>query len=539
MTGTGSFIRLILRRDRVKLPVWIVSVVASLVAIAPLLRNVYGDMSELTMLHQVFGTNPAGLMLTGPMDAPTLGALMTVETLLWWAMAMVLMNVLFVVRHTRHNEEIGAQELLLSGRAHRAAGLNAVLLIAVVMNLIVAVGIGAGLDMIEQSWGSEHAWLYGLAMGLFGMVWAAATAVVVQLVESSRAAIGTMVACMGGAFLLRGTGDFLGTMNPRGVLEPAWYSWLSPFGWLQATRPLTFPEWWPLWISAGFVIVATVGAFLLLARRDVGAGLLPARKGRIRAGATLRTSLGLTWHLQRNVFLGWLVGVVAMVAMVGVLVPEMSGIYDSNDNLKQMIQAMGGDGAIVPSFLAAMLNMTSLLVMAYAVHALGRLRGEESSGRLEPLLATRLGRTKWLGENLLIVVAGSAFMMAVTGLLLAVFVNSNPEYAVTVSDYVGAGISYLPAVLVFVGAYVLLFGLIPRVAGLLVWLYFGLVAFMTWLGPMLKLDERIMDLSIVNHLGTPPVTDVAWTPLLIMLAAAAGGLVVGWLAWRRRDMQTG
>lgn len=88
------------------------SVVVSLIAMVPLLKNVYGDQQSLQMVYQTFSINPAGLFITGPMDAPTFGAMMTIETLLWWGLAVAFMNVL-IVRHTRQNEETGAQELFV------------------------------------------------------------------------------------------------------------------------------------------------------------------------------------------------------------------------------------------------------------------------------------------------------------------------------------------------------------------------------------------------------------------------------------------
>lgn len=535
--GTKTLIGLILRRDRVKLPLWIIGITTSLIAMVPVLRDVYGDEASLTTLYQTFSLNPAGLFLTGPMDAPNFGALMTIETILWWGLAIAFMNTLLVVRHTRQNEEIGAQELILSGQVHRGTSLIAVLIIAFLANALIAVGIGAGMAALETSlWTTDQAWLYGLAMGLFGFAWAAIAAVIAQLVESARSANGILAGLIGVAFLLRGIGDFMGTANADGVLQPTWLSWLSPFGWLQATRPLTFPEWWPLIVPGIFVVVAGSVAFFLLSKRDVGAGILPARKGRARASRFLATPLGLTWHLQKNIFIGWLIGIVAMVVTIGVLVPEMTHVYESSENMKTLIAAMGGTGAIIPAFLSAMLSIVVLMVIAYVIQGLGKLRGEESSGHLENLLATRLSRMKWMGLHSSVVVIGGAFMLALSGSLLALCVNLVSDYQLDIWEYTVAGLSYFPLLFIFAGMYIVFFGLLPQISGLILWVYYGFVAFMAWLGPLLQLDQRILDLSLMTHLAAAPAEAVAAQPLIIMTLVTLGLLVVGSAAWRHRNL---
>jgi len=535
--GTKTLIGLILRRDRVKLPLWIIGITASLIAMVPVLRDVYGDEASLTTLYQTFSLNPAGLFLTGPMDAPNFGALMTIETILWWGLAIAFMNTLLVVRHTRQNEEIGAQELILSGQVHRGTSLIAVLIIAFLANTLIAVGIGAGMAALETSlWTTDQAWLYGLAMGLFGFAWAAIAAVIAQLVESARSANGILAGLIGVAFLLRGIGDFMGTANADGILQPTWLSWLSPFGWLQATRPLTFPEWWPLIVPSIFVVVAGSVAFFLLSKRDVGAGILPARKGHARASRFLGTPLGLTWHLQKNIFIGWLIGVVAMVVTIGVLVPEMTHVYESSENMKTLIAAMGGTGAIIPAFLSAMLSIVVLMVIAYTIQGLGKLRGEESSGHLENLLATQLSRMKWMGLHGIVVTIGGAFMLALSGGLLALCVNLVSDYQLDIWEYTLAGLSYLPLLFVFAGMYIVLFGLLPRIAGLVLWVYYGFVAFMSWLGPLLKLDQQILDLSLLTHLAAAPGEEIVARPLIIFSIVAIGLLIIGTTAWRHRNL---
>lgn len=534
--GIKPLVRLALRRDRIKLPLWTLGIIFSLVSMVPLLKETYGDPKSLETLFHTFSLNPAGLFLTGPMDTPTLGALMTIETLLWWGLLIAFMNTFLIVRHTRHNEEIGAQELILAGQVHRSAGLVGALFVAFISNVLIALGIGASMSLSGASWNGGNVWLYGLAFGIFGFSWAAISACVVQFVQSARSANGILAGLIGAGFIIRGIGDFLGTKDTAGIIQPSWVSTLSPFGWLQATRPLTLPSWQPLLIpitvSAGLLILA----FFLLSKRDVGAGLLPSRRGKERASRLLKTPLGLTWYLQRNIYSGWLVGVLIMAATIGLLVPSMTSVYESSENLKLMIASMGGKGALIPAFLSAMLSIMVLMIAGYVIHGVSRLRSEEANGHLENLLATRLSRLKWSLLHVGTVLINSLIVLLFTGITLAFCVNISSDFEVSMSRYMLAAISYWPILLLFAGIYLFLFGFIPRFANSITWLYFGIAVFMSWLAPLLKLDEKLMDISPLPHFAAAPAEDIKLAPIVIVSTLGVILCLSGLGAWRNRNL---
>lgn len=536
LAGLKTLIGLIIRRDRIKLPLILVLFVGTLIGMVPMLDNLYGDADSINSLYYALATNPAMLFLTGPIDEPSFGALMTIETFLWWGLAAAFINTMLVVRHTRHNEEIGAQELLLSGQTHRSTSLVAAMTIAVLVNLIIGLALGLGLQVSGSTWGVDQAWLYGAAIATFGLAWAGIAAVVVQLVESGRSSNGMLAGLIGLAFVLRGIGDFMGQVAANGLHQPAWLSYLSPFGWMQMTRPLTEPVWWPLVIPLAFWLLMMGLALVLQSKRDVGEGLLPSFAGKDKASRLLATPLGLTIRLQRNVFIGWLIGVLVMALTIGSMVPQMGQAIEGSDSLKQVIEGIGGHGQLLPSFMSAMMAISALLVVAYAIHALGRLGSEESSGRLESLLATKLSRLIWAGIHFDVILIGSITMLAANGLVAGLCINLLSDFQVDTWQYTLASLSYLPIVLAFMAIYMLLFGLLPRLASGLTWLYFGFVFFVLWLGPMVQLKQSIMNLSVMEHVSTPPAEDVAWTALGVITMLAVLLITVGFVAFRRRDL---
>lgn len=536
-SGLFSLIKLVFRRDRVKLPVWIGCFTLFILYMIPTLQNIYGDAESLGVLSQTFSTNVAMQFLVGPMDGPTFGALFTIETLLWGGLAIAFMNILLIIRHTRHNEEIGAQELIQSCRVGRGASLLAALKVAFLTNLITTVALGFGMTALCDSWGANEAWLYAVTMGLFGMVWATIAAVIAQLVESGRSAIGILSGLVGLAFLVRGVGDFLGKTGADGLIHPSWISYLSPFGWMQAARPLTAPDWLPILIPIIFIMIATPFAFFLLSKRDVGAGLLPSRKGKAHASKFAKTPRGHVWQIQKTTFFGWLAGTSVFALTIGMLIPEMSGVFDTNESAKKVIESLGSNtGDLIPSFLSAMLVLAVIMVAGYTIHGLGKLRHEEANGHVENLLATRLSRTKWLGWHAATVLMGGLAMLALSGIILGVCVNLSADYSVNIWEYVFAAVSYFPFLLAVTGAYLLLFGILPRAAGAILWTYYGFVAFMSWVGPMLGVDQWVMNISILEHFSAPPADSVLVAPLFITSIIAVAIAAIGIHAWRSRDL---
>lgn len=188
--------------------------------------------------------------------------------------------------------------------------------------------------------------------------------------------------------------------------------------WLQATRPLTYPDWLPLWIFIVASLVVLPAALWLVAHRDVGSGYLPVRTGSSRATRLGRTSFGLTLVLHRMMWLCWTLGVVALMSVIGAVAPSMTTVYSSSDVLKRIIQSLGGTGVVQTVFFSAMLTIAVFVILAYAIQAIGLLRSEEASGHLDVLLTTSLGRREWYSLHVAVVAFGSALALVFSGLVL-------------------------------------------------------------------------------------------------------------------------
>jgi ABC-2 type transport system permease protein len=163
-------------------------------------------------------------------------------------------------------------------------------------------GPGSGTD--DYTLGAMIANELGLSVmvaagiGLTGVVFGAVAGVTAQLTEQVRAATGSALAVLGAAVLVRGVGD---VVRPGG--SPL--SWFSPVAWAQQNRALVDVRWTPLLLSGALLGALVAGAPRLAGRRDVGAGLLPPRRGPAGASALLSGPTGLLTRLQRGTVVGW------------------------------------------------------------------------------------------------------------------------------------------------------------------------------------------------------------------------------------------
>uniref|UniRef100_UPI0006EB676C ABC transporter permease n=1 Tax=Streptomyces prasinopilosus TaxID=67344 RepID=UPI0006EB676C len=338
LAGTRTLVRFALRRDRIRLPVWILALFLGTLATADSLRTLYSSPEDRANAVRSMDS-PAGLAMSGPrhyLDDYGFGSMLSHQMLGFTAVLVGLMSVLIITRHTRAEEETGRAELVRStvvGRhAHLAAALSVAVLANLVLALLLALGLaGAGLG----DGGTAGSLLYGSAHAAAGLVFAAVAAVTVQVTAHARGASGTALAVVGLAYVLRAAGDSVG----NGAL-----SWLSPIGWVQRSYPYVDDRWWPLLLCAGFAAVCAAAGFALSTRRDVGAGLRPERPGRPTASDALATPLGLALRLHRGMLAGFGAGLFLMGAMYGSILGDAEEMLEGIDEIQEALDRLGGAG---------------------------------------------------------------------------------------------------------------------------------------------------------------------------------------------------
>ena len=537
IAGTRRLVRLAMRRDRLQLSVWLLVLTGVLAASAAVTAGEYPSAEDRVLAARLIASSPALLLLRGPAaDASTAGLIMADVAPIVAALAG-LMSALAVIRHTRHNEETGRAELVGSAAVGRLALPAAALIVAVTASLVLGALFAAVL--LSNDLPLEGALAAGAAMAALGATFAAVAALAAQLTATARAASALVGVAIAAAYLLRGLGDLFGTPTADGTsVTPAWPLWLSPFGWAAQMHPFDGPSWWVLAPLAALIAAVTALALVLGARRDVGFGLIPPRRGPATADRALLSPLGLAWRLQRGLFLGWAVGLALISAVFGSL-GEQVGAMAGNEQFRAILDQLSrrSGGELEEVFFSFVMGIVGMATTVFTVQALLVMRAEEAEGRLEPMLGTAVRRSVWMGSYFAPAVLGTLALLvlagASAGLAYGLVAGDVPA---RLAELIPAAVVQAPAVLVLAGIAVAAFGALPRLASGLTWAAVGAVLLVTFLGDVLKLPDPVRDLSPFSHLPALPAADVSAGPIAALLALAAGLTAIGLLAFRRRDL---
>jgi len=529
LVGTGKLVRLILRRDRVLLPLWILTFGLLMVTVVASFSELFPTAADRQQYADASAADAGFVTLYGQLHGSSLG-----ELSVWrggfYPVLIGLIALLTVVRHTRTEEETGRRELLGATVVGRHAGLAAALAATLVANLVLAAVVAAA--MAGQGLPVAGSLAFGLELAAAGWVFAAVGAVAAQLTSGAGGARGIAVAVLGGAWLLRVVGDVSG-LSGGGL---SWVSWLSPIGWVHRIDPYGGERWWVLGLVAALTAVLAGAAVALEARRDVGAGLLPQRPGPATAAAGLRSPLALAWRLHRGLLAAWTAGFAVVGVVLGGAGSSVADMVAGNQSLEEVFTRMGGRTGIVDAYLASVMAILALMAAGYAIQATLRLRAEETNGRAEPVLAGAVGRLRWAASHLVFSVLGSAAALVAAGLTTGLTYGlSAGDPGHQVSRVLGAAVVQLPAVWVLAAVAVALVGLLPRYAAV-AWGVLAACVLVALIGASLQLDQWVMDLSPFSHVPRLPGGSASATPLLALAAVAAGLGAAGLAGLRRRNI---
>lgn len=525
--GIGAIVRLILRRDRVRLPVWMLGILGVVGGQSAALPPLYPDQRSIDDYVRLFGDNPALVAFAGPghgFDDPNLGVILVNEAQLWGCIAIALMAIFLVNRHTRVEEDAERVDLVRSNVIGRHAPTAAAF--AVVAGAVVVVSALLTVIFVALGFAAVGSVALGASYAACGLAFAAITALTAQLASGSRSSLGLAATALGAAFVLRAVGDIAG--NP--------IRWASPIGWAQGVRPFAHERWWPLALAVAFAVGVVALAFLAASRRDLGSGILPTRPGPRRAPGWVTSPLGLAVRLQRGTVVGWAVGVFAVGIVYGSIGEDVEEMIRDNPAYADFLAQLEGVD-LTDSFFATAMAMQALLAAGFAISAALRVRSEEAAGRAEPVLAAPVGRVRWVASHLVVAAIGTVVVIAAGGLGIGLAYAAVSGDAAEVPRLLGAALVTVPAVLVLAAVAVALFGASPRVA-LASWGALGFAVLVQLFGEPFRLPDWLQAVSPLHHLPGVPAEDVAALPLLALAGIAAALVAAGLAGFGRRDLRT-
>jgi ABC-2 type transport system permease protein len=523
LTGTWGLTRLALRRDRVILPLWTIIIALFPASVASSFKGLYSDPKELAQFAASMKASPAITGFYGPIFGDGIGSLTAWRSGVLMVIA-ALATGLTVVRHTRAEEEQGRRELLGAAVVGRQAPLAAALLVAGGASVLMGLIVGASMAGAAPGPG---AWAFGLEVALLCWFFGVVAGLAAQLTQSARTARWIMGGVLGGSFLLRAAGDSAG--------DDSALSWISPIGFLQRMRPYGGERWWIAGVMFLVTVVVAAAAYKM-SERDIDAGLIAPRPGAPRASRALSTPLGLAWRLQRGSLIGWLVCFAVLSGVLGSAANQASTALADNQQLADLFQRLGGGSAISDLFMVTMISISAIAAAAQGIQAALRARSEETAGRVEPVLAGSVGRTRWSSGYALFALGGPALSMIVVGLAGGLAYGAGSDgVGKQVPRILGASLAALPAIWLTVALVLAVFGLLPK------WVGAGWVLLVTFLllgqlGAVLQLSQWALDLSPFTHIPHLPGGTMAWTPMVWLTGAAAILTAAGLWGFRRRDI---
>lgn len=517
LTGVGSLIRLALRRDRIRLSVWVAMLTLMMVYTPNAIKLAYPEEAQRLSRVNLLKT-PAGIMLGGPMfggNETDLGVMMANELMLTLIIAASILAILTVIRHTRTEEETGAAELVLSSVVGRYARTTAALILILGVNAILAVTMTVA--MASTGFGVVDTAAMCLGVTGVSVVFGAVAAVTAQLWRQARAATGAAMAVLALAALVRGVGDVID--NSGSAL-----SWFSPIAWAQQMRPFVDLRWWPFALLVALAVGLVVTAAVLESRRQYDDGVIPST-GEHPNARPINGVFGLHLTLQRGQIIGWSVGLFLSGLAFGSMTKSLLDAAADNELLQRVLAQQGTDGVYttLTQFLAA-------AATAYVVSAVLRVWGDEESGLGEAVLAGAVSRWRWLVTAVLAATVGSAVLMFFAGLGMGLGAGITIGEPQTIWRLTLAGLAFVPALAANAGVAALAVALrLPWIA----WLAVTFVIISLYLGALLRLPQWLLDASPVGQTKAP--SEYSAVALAVMAAAAVALTLFAGAIYRRRD----
>ncbi len=524
-SGMRPLLRLALRRERVRLAVWLAAILAfQYVMVAGLLVG-YPDAASRAGGAVVID-NPGSTYLIGRIyraEDYSWGVMTGHQSMVLMCVAAALLGMTTLVRHTRAEEESGRAELVRTASVARRTPLSVALLVAT--GAVGALGIALAILLIalgEDSIDPRGATTFAAAVTMSGLVFTGVAAVCAQLAQTARAATGLASVALGAAFLIRGAGDVF----DNGL------RWVTPISWSQQTHPWDANRWWSLTIGLAATTLLVGAAYVLQSRRDLGAGYLTSGQGRSRATDRLATEFGLAARLNRTTALGWAIGLGIFGLVYGPVLSEAQSFITDMPVLDELLPAASGaDGTDV--FASIILALAAILASIPAVQVLTRLCSDEAAGRTGPLLATSTSRAAWYAAT--VAVAG----LVALGVAVCFGAGFGASAALSTgrSDLFGdiliGSLGYLPAAAVVIGVAAALAGWLPRAIPL-AWVLVSFAVAVLYVGGILDWPAWVRSLSPYHHVAARPAAYGDAAALVVLLGLATGLTLLGLIGYRRR-----
>ena len=528
---SGTLLRINLRRDWLRILIWLIALGGLFASVAAKFNNLYGSKHAIAQITTTLNT-PAMISLFGRLpNGPYSSAdVFAGEMTVFMAIFGAIMNFTLAIALTRGDEDSGLTELVSARYVGPYATLMAAINELLIVNGLLALLYAGGLQLAGLNGTNTGGNLVlGISLGLSGLMFGLLAVVCAQLAASSRAATSLAYLIFGIIYLGRMLTD---VSHPR-------YTWLSPLGWVEKLQTYRSNNWLPAGLMTVTSILLTMLAVTLRAHRDLNAGVLATRPGRRQASPFLRGPVTLVGRLERNTILAWVVGLFIFAAMYGSVFNTVADILKSNPITVKLLAdphtAALATEQVLKSFIALLMIIFTVCAIIPGIQIIYRLATDEQRGTLEMLHAHPVSR---LRLNLVftgwgIVTSLLTFAAAVTG--LAISANIVLTHSLPIHVFINGFAANVSALLLFLALGAALIGWLPRLRTLS-WLYLGATFFMSYFGRLFDLPTWATKLTPFGFIGHVPATSLNWSVFWWQIGLALFLFIVGLIGYQVRDL---
>lgn len=525
MAGYRPLLGAALRTQAPRVLVWLLVVPGLAASSAAAYDWVLPDEQAQHDMDLTIRSNPAFKMIFGPLgDLSTRDGFTSWHALTLGCLFTAVMASLLVIRASRGDEDSGQAELIAAGMVGGGTRLLVAESLAVLASLAVGVGTFGATVAAGGSPGPSALLAAGYVAS--GLVFAAVAAVAAQLGGSASSARSLGLGVLGVTYMARGWFDASSL--------PGWVSWTTPIAWIQHIEPAVEDDWRPLLIPLAVAGAISAVAHVLQRRRDFGLGMVTPPPGPGRGGL-VATLPGLLWRVNRGPLLAWLIALTLLGAEFGNVATSIGSVISTNPELAQVIAAGATtESQVTAGFVLVIVILLGVLAALPGIQAVARLAVEEDEHRLEPLIAGAVRRPTVLALAAAAALVASAAGMILGGLGLTL-VAGVQGVTLTARDMIWQSVVCIPAVWSLVALTVAGVGVARRLA-MVGWVGAAAAFGVTILGPLFKLDDRILAVSPFWHVPNVTTAHHHWGPTGIVALAVVALLLVGVVGFRRRDV---
>lgn len=317
---------------------------------------------------------------------------------------------------------------------------------------------------------------------------------------------------------------------------------LTPFSWYSWTAghvPLAGREDWAslLALAALIAVLLVVGVFAF-ARRDLGRTVRVPAPHLPRALLGLGGPLGRTFGDRIPTSFAWGLGIGFYVLLISGTSSELADMFAKTPTLQALMEFIYPDidYTSVGGVLQLVFVEFGLIVFGFAAATLlGGWASEETSGRLDVLLAAPMTRFGWFVRSGL--GAYLAIILATAIVALATAFGAASQASEVLTPTIGAFVLALYG-LAWAGVGFAVAGLVRSSLAAPVVIVLTVGTFLvTLFATALKLPDWVADLALTSHFGKPLIGEWDAVGVTASIVLAVGGLVLGAWGLSRRDVR--